>query len=287
MTFTLKPSETQGGPPPTMTCPKCGFEQPESTDCVKCGIVIARYKPSQTAQPAAPAYTPPPPEMSKSQAAIERMKAIAPPPSGPGLFSTVFRIAKWGVVLGCLLALFMMFRPAPPPTIAVDPESLQRVGEKFRAAEEAVAQGQSFSMPVTEAELNAWLQSNLALSGGAGRPGAGGQPTQEQVQSSMKDVKLHLVGDQIHTYTLFHLYGKDVSLQLKGKLLVKDGRIRLEATEGLIGTLPLPKATLSSATTSLFDSPTNREKFVLPPQIANVHVQSGELVISYKGTTPQ
>lgn len=286
MTFTFKPSETQGEPPPTMTCPKCGFEQPEGTDCVKCGIVIARYKPAQTAQPAAPAYTPPPPEVNKAQAAIERMKAITPPPSGPGLFSTLFRITKWAIVLGCLLSLYLMFRPAPPPTVAVDPEGAQKVGGKLQAAQEAAALGQPVAIPVTEAELNAWLRSNLALSGSAGQPGSGGQPTQEEVQSSMKDIKLHLAGDQIHAYTLFNLYGKDVSLQLKGKLEVKDGRIRLDATEGRLGSLPIPKATLGSATASLFDSPANREKFMLPPQIANVQVQNGELVISYKGTTP-
>lgn len=283
MEFTLKPSETQGSPPPTMTCPKCGFEQPESPDCVKCGIVIARYKPSQTA---APAYTPPPPPMSKEQAAIERMKALTPPPAGPGLFSVLFRFVRWGLVLGCLAALFLMFRQAPPPVVAVDPEGAQKVGGKIQAAQEAVAQGQSFSMALTEAELNAWLHSSLALSGGATPPGAGGRPTQEQVQSSMKDLKLHLVGDQILAYTVFTVYGKDMSLQLKGKLQVKDGRLRLDATEGLIGTLPIPKATLGSATASLFDSPNNREKFVLPPQIANVQVQNGELVISYKSLTP-
>jgi hypothetical protein len=282
MEFTLKPSETPGGPPPMMTCPKCGFEQPENPDCAKCGIVIARYKPSQTA---APAYTPPPPEKSKAQMAIDRMKEVTPPPAGGALFSQLFRLARWAVVLGCLAALFMMFRQAPPPRVAVDPEGAQKVGDKFLAAQEAAKQGQSFAMLLTEAELNAWLQANLTSSGGTA-PAGGGQPTQEQVQSSMKDIKLHLVGDQVHAYTLFTLYGKDVTLQLTGKLLVKDGRIRLDATEGMLGTLPLPKVTLGSATAGLFDSPANREKFTLPPHIANVQVQNGELVISYKGQTP-
>lgn len=283
MTFTLKPSETQGGQPPTMTCPKCGFEQPENPDCAKCGIVIARYKASSPAAPVTMA--PPPPQVSKEQAALDRLKAVAPPPSGPGLFSMLFQLAKWGIVLGCVLALFMMFRPAPPPTVAMDPEGAQKVMGKLQAAEEAATLGQAVAIPVTEAELNTWLQSNLAMSGGVTQPGTGGQPTQEQVQSSMKDLKMHLVGDQIQAYTLFNLYGKDVSLQLTGKLSVKDGRLRLDATEGRIGSLPIPKATLGSATASLFDSPTNREKFVLPPHVANVQVQNGELVISYKSTT--
>ncbi len=28
----------------TITCPQCGFQQPESDECVKCGIVISKYK---------------------------------------------------------------------------------------------------------------------------------------------------------------------------------------------------------------------------------------------------
>lgn len=274
----------QDSPPSTFECPKCHFVQPEGgKDCVRCGVVFARYK-------APPESTAPPPmrqpEMTKEQAALEKLKAITPPPAGPSLFSQLFRLVRWAIVLGCLVALFMMFRQAPPPTVAVDPEGAQKVSDKFLAAREASTQGQAFTMPLTEAEVNAWLQSNLASSGGAAQTGPGGQPTQEQVQSSMKDIKLHLVGDQIHAYTLFTLYGKDVTLQLTGKLQVKDGRIRLDAKKGMIGTLPIPKATLGSAVSSLFDSPTNREKFVLPPHIADIQVQNGELLISYKSTAP-
>ncbi|MDY7030602.1 MAG: hypothetical protein SVY10_01670 [Thermodesulfobacteriota bacterium] len=27
-----------------LTCPKCGFEQPETDECIKCGIIIEKYK---------------------------------------------------------------------------------------------------------------------------------------------------------------------------------------------------------------------------------------------------
>jgi hypothetical protein len=29
--------------PGTMTCPKCGFDQPESPECVRCGIFVAKF----------------------------------------------------------------------------------------------------------------------------------------------------------------------------------------------------------------------------------------------------
>lgn len=28
---------------PTVTCPQCGFEQPETDECIKCGIIISKY----------------------------------------------------------------------------------------------------------------------------------------------------------------------------------------------------------------------------------------------------
>jgi hypothetical protein len=32
---------------PTITCPKCGFEQPETNECAQCGVVISQYVPYQ------------------------------------------------------------------------------------------------------------------------------------------------------------------------------------------------------------------------------------------------
>jgi hypothetical protein len=28
---------------PTITCPQCGFEQPETDECIKCGVIISKY----------------------------------------------------------------------------------------------------------------------------------------------------------------------------------------------------------------------------------------------------
>jgi tetratricopeptide (TPR) repeat protein len=38
--------------PPDMLCPKCGMEQPESAECARCGLILAKWKPLEP--PAAP-----------------------------------------------------------------------------------------------------------------------------------------------------------------------------------------------------------------------------------------
>ena len=51
-----------------MICPKCGFEQPDSVECMRCGVIISRYKgpvagagPRDTPPAFAPGVPPPPP----------------------------------------------------------------------------------------------------------------------------------------------------------------------------------------------------------------------------------
>lgn len=59
-----------------MICPKCGFEQPDSPECARCGIIVSRYKgPALGAAPVPPgppAGYPPPPQTG------------GPPPPPPG-----------------------------------------------------------------------------------------------------------------------------------------------------------------------------------------------------------
>jgi hypothetical protein len=79
-----------------MICPKCGFEQPDGPECMRCGIVVSRYKGTTVGtgsspvpppafspggyQPAAP---PPPPPFSIGQTG-------GPPPPPPPFGGTVY-----------------------------------------------------------------------------------------------------------------------------------------------------------------------------------------------------
>jgi len=68
-----------------MICPKCGFEQPESPECIRCGVIVSRYKgPALGAEafrpPASPPPSPPPPSLPLSSNETVRMTFTPPAP---------------------------------------------------------------------------------------------------------------------------------------------------------------------------------------------------------------
>jgi hypothetical protein len=160
--------------------------------------------------------------------------------------------------------------------------------QEFR---ESAARGLGSQVEMDQPELNAWLGSNLALKRDAPAPppaptgtDAGNSspqdPTIEEVKSSVRDVKIQLEEDSLRAYVSFELYGKTMSLEMEGRLMVQDGCLRLQPTAGKLGSLPLMSSTLESAASRLFDSPENREKFRLPPEIRDVAVRHGRLVVT-------
>jgi len=123
-------------------------------------------------------------------------------------------------------------------------------------------------------------------SGSQGVPSDGsGAPSAtdiEQVRSSVKDVKVQMEGDRVKAYVLFDLHGKEMTLELVGKLGAQDGYLKFEPVSGQIGSLPIPQSTLESAVQHLMESPDNREKLKLPPDVSDLHVENGELVATYQ-----
>ena len=104
----------------------------------------------------------------------------------------------------------------------------------------------------------------------------------EEVQSSVRDVKIAMLEDRVRAYVLFDFHGKDLSLQLEGRLRVEDGYLRFEPVAGALGSLPLPQSTLKNAVERMTASPENREKLRVPEEIRNIRIQNGELIVDYR-----
>jgi len=216
-------------------------------------------------------------------------------PSRPSPWKRMFRIIRWTTYTFALVALVLLLHKAPPPLVETSPQAAARAEEKFEQVEKAVASGQPAMLRMDETELNSYLVSHLALAGnGAPNPGSAGgaqgapngaAPTPQQVEqmrSNVRDVKVQLVDDRVKAYVVFDMHGKDMTLQLEGRLTAQNGYLRFEPLSGQIGALPIPQSTLASAVQRLMDSPENREKLKLPPEITDLRIQNGEVVASYK-----
>lgn len=264
----LQSSSLQSGA--ALTCPKCGFEQEDGPECLRCGIIFSKFKPPAQVVEDAPATV----VDTESQPAI------------PGLLSRVFRILPWISLILSIGVLLLILRQTPPLSIQIDPQAADRVAHKMAQLQMAVQAGQPHAVTLNEAELNQWMRDNLAIASAhqaqqAGIPDpVGSELSVQEVQSALKDVRMNLMGNQLRAYALFALYGKEISLQLDGTIETQGGYIRLKPTAGKLGSLPIPSSTLDHVVHQLFDSPQNRDKFQLPPQIESVRIENNTLVIA-------
>jgi hypothetical protein len=233
----------------------------------------------------------------------------------------IFRIVRWTSYAGALIALVLVLHKSSAPMVETSHEAAARAEDKLREVEKLVAEGQPATLRMDEAELNSYLASQLqralqgaqagyaipgGSAGGAAGPGvpntiqempqempqgipgftAGGQgPTTadiEQMRSNVKDVKVTMVEDRVRVYVMFDMHGKDMTLQLEGRLGAENGYLRFIPVSGQLGSLPIPQSTLETAVRRLMESPENREKLRLPADISDLRIENGEVVANYK-----
>ena len=264
-----------------MKCPKCGFQQDAGTECLRCGIIFAHYHSEPASQPTKAKPGPIP-----AQPAI-------------GQFRRFCRIFRWVCLAGTILVLFLILRSSSPPRIEASPAAAESAEVKIEQFQSSIGLGTAQRLEMDESELNGWLRTNLALKKPAGsnpvipqntepltelaKTATGGQPITnealEQAQTSVRDVRIELLENSLRVYALFDLHGIDLSLELEGQPVVRDGYIKLEPTSGKLGSLPLMAGTLQRATARIFNSPENKEKFKLPPSIRDIRIEQGRLVV--------
>lgn len=194
-----------------------------------------------------------------------------------------WRVVTWATIVAGVVTLVLMFHKSAPPVVQADPAAAGRLEVKLLQAESAADTGAPPVLRVDEAELNSYLDSHLALDRGSPAPNpAGSEPTVEEVQSSVRDVKVTLNGDLVHAYVVFDFHGKDLTLDLEGRLHAANGYLQFEPVSGKIGALPVPQSTLEAAVRRMMGSAENREKLRLPDDLSDLRIENGELIVAYK-----
>jgi hypothetical protein len=217
-------------------------------------------------------------------------------PKRASAWKWAFRIFRWSTYLAVAITLVLLLHKAPAPAVEVSAQAAASADQKLQAVEQAVSQGQPATLRLDESELNSYLSSHLDLAGSSpvspattsnpsNTPDTPGAPTPadiEQARSSVRDVKVQLEGDRVKAYVVFDVHGKDMTLELEGRLGAQNGYLKFEPVSGHIGSLPIPQSSLETAVSHLMESPENREKLKLPAEIANLRIENGELVATYR-----
>jgi hypothetical protein len=259
-----------------MICPKCGGQQEEGKECKYCGVIFARLHKTGSA--------PDPNSMTGK-------KSVS-------LFVRVFRVFGWASLACLITVLILLLRTPSLPQLVITHEDVQEAEAKVQSFQSSMREGKSDTLQMNERELNGWLSTNLALnrphesetsrSQDLGEAVDQGRKADEpmnsaeleRAQSSVHDVKAKLDEDSVKLYASFDFHGKDMLLELDGRVFVQDGYLRLAPISGKLGSLPLPSAALQRILGQIFDSPQNKEKFKLPPGIQDITIRNGQLTIA-------
>ena len=218
------------------------------------------------------------------------------------LWVWAFRCLRWSTYLAVLVTLILLLHKKDPPPVQLSPQAAASAEEKVEQVQQSLAHGEKPTLRLDEAELNSYLASHLNLAQsrialGSSPPPAPAQtsPTDssavvgtsesasdvDQMRSSVQDVKVQMEGDRLRAYVVFDVHGKDLTLELLGRLGAEDGFLKFEPISGQLGALPIPQSTLETAVQRLMDSPENREKLRLPSDISDMHIENGQLVATY------
>ncbi|MGB9405158.1 MAG: hypothetical protein WCA98_16605 [Candidatus Acidiferrales bacterium] len=289
-------------------CPNCGYQQDGGEKCAKCSSLFAYYfdsAPQITS--AGNIYVP---RVTEGTGRTDVPDVVEEPGFFDGL-RTFYRRARWVALALAVVVIVLILRKGTPPHVTVDPNAAARAEEKIRESEAESSVGQPHKLQLNGTELNSYLNENLAINGrtepGTAAVGAtpsfaetpsassvpaaspasapnlnGPAPTMEEVESSVKDVKVDIVGDLVKAYVIFGFHGQDLSLELDGHLHAENGYLKFDPVSGSIGSMPLPSSMLQSVAEHILDSPENRDKMKLPAGISDIQIVDGQAVVSYK-----
>jgi hypothetical protein len=252
-----------------MICPNCGGAQNNAKQCKYCGVTFDRL------HKADPAST----LVSKANKTT------------PGLFGRLFRRCCWASLIILIIALILILRMPSPPQIEVAPDAVQTIEAKVKEFQSSMGQGRQSTLRMNESELNGWMDANLTTNRQQGPDASQSHNVDtaidpeknaaelEQAQSTVRDVKAKLIDDSVKLYATVDFHGKDLLLEVDGRVFVQDGYLRLKPTGGKMNSLPLPSSALQALVERIFNSPQNKEKFKLPSGIEDIRIDSGVLSV--------
>ena len=225
-------------------------------------------------------------ELSRSVVLCHTYGPVTPLIPQPGSW-TASRVIRWAMLaLSLLMTVLILKRPAPlapAPTAEQSAASLRSFEQKIAglqpprpvssqdpldtAIANAHADDPIEPVRLTADELTAVLTQQFAA-------GEADMRTQGSTMSLLPP-SVRLSVDQLELQFGVKKFGMDLYITLGGRASMQDGNLKLDFSEARLGSLPLPAALINHAMRRKADAGQMR----LPPNIAEVKLENGELVI--------
>lgn len=189
---------------------------------------------------------------------------------------TVSCPAKWlGLGIGVAIVIFLVLlnHKSVPPAVQVDPAAGRRLEVQLRQAEANAFNGASQVLQVGEGELNSIIYSQVLSGRSAIAQGS---------EAVVRDVKIRLMDDRARVYIVLNAYGKDINVDIEGRVYTQNGFIQFDPLSGRIGLLPIPRSTMQSAVREIMNSPEDHEDLRLPAYLKDLRVEGGKIVLTYR-----
>ncbi len=195
----------------------------------------------------------------------------------------IYRIARWVILAGLVVSIFLLFKTPDPVskpqdshTIAANVESYQ---SKMQQLEEAKQHGEAAEVHLTSDEVSA------AMSQAASIPAPAVGPTsknadQSAEQPKISDYRVSFKGDVARGQFSTELAGKQVYVTVGGHLGAKSGYVTFDPTEFKVGDLNVPVSLVNDQLQKKMEEQKDRLK--LPDFVADLRVENGQLVIKEK-----
>ena len=185
-------------------------------------------------------------------------------------------VRQVGIWIGGLTAtlalgfLFLIFNKVAAPVIQTDPAAALQLNARLKQAEGAASAASPQVVRADQTEVNSVIDSYLK------------KDSQGQiVPTSIRDFRLKIIEDRVRMYLVLDLRGRNLTVELEGKMHAKDGFLQFDPLSGRIGALPIPKSTLVSRMQAMMDSPEMRESLRLPANVKDVYVEDGRIVATF------
>jgi hypothetical protein len=191
-------------------------------------------------------------------------------------------VARWISPVVTVVILLLALRVPDPPEVDTAPDARPQAQAKIAEAQQAVQDGSPYRLTLDEAQVNSILHAEAGMPARKLDLQLAGETAAEEAAQEIQDMRVNLIGDRLHAYVLFKRFGTTLALSLEGRLSVVDGRLRFDVDTGKLGSLPIPRPVLVNAVEEAFNSPENREKLRLPPEVADIRVEGGQIVVDYE-----